>query len=262
MAKEIRDVIAREEQFAAEAQNPQAVAWLESLRNQIDFGRRKGYLRVRLPRVTQEDPARPQPETPTNPVTFTEQERETLVADGAVLYLPTGETIKDQRAAGRKFWHVADGFKEGERNRLTEFPSRRIEVAIYPGPERFFVPGSFNKTTDQQDVLAQQDAEEIRKRLGLENIGIVRPEASEVTEVMFKHFDTTKARLLGETFREQASGYLPYIRTNTPTNKSGSNLASVGYFSADDGPRVDDWYRDVHRVFLAAARWLVSMGDR
>jgi hypothetical protein len=47
-----------------------------------------------------------QPEAPINPVRFTEQEREALINDGAVLYLPTGQTIKDQIAAGRKFWHL------------------------------------------------------------------------------------------------------------------------------------------------------------
>lgn len=205
----------------------------------------------------------PQPEVVVaEPLTFTDQERETLVNDGAVLYLPTGETIKGQREAGRPFWYVASGFKEEGRNRLTEFPSRRIEVAIYPDPEIFFVPGSFNKTTDQQDALSAEDSENLRKRLGLAEIGIIRPEASEATEIMFKHFDATEVRLLGKDYMVEAGQYYPYIRTNTPTVLGGSRLACVGGFGADDGPSVFDWDRAGRHVGLGAARWVVPQRSR
>ncbi|MDO8429070.1 MAG: hypothetical protein Q7S88_00385 [Candidatus Daviesbacteria bacterium] len=258
MAKDIREVIALEEKFAAEAQNSQATAWLESLRIQIAFGRRKGYLRARLPKLTPENPGLPQPETPTTEtVTFIDQEREALLGDGAVLYLPAGETIRGQIEAGREFGYVFNG---GER--LLDFPSRRIEVAIYPDPERFFVPGSFNKTTDKQDALMEQDAESLRKRLCLGGITMVRPEAPEVTEVIFKHFDATQVRLLGKDYMEQAGGYYPYIRTSTPTNKTGSVLADVGHFAAGYGPHVGDWHRDDRDVFLAGARWVVPQRSR
>lgn len=262
MAKELRDIIALEERFSAN--NFEATTWLKFLRGQIDLGFRKGYLRDRLPEVTSESlaAARSETEPPTIFRTFTEQEREILLADGAVLYLPTGKTINDQRAAGREFWYVAPGFMEEGKNRLTEFPSRRIEVAIYPAPERFFVPGSFDKTMGQQDEASREDAKELRKRLGLKGIEIVRPEASEVTEVMFEHFDATRVRLLGEEYREQAAGHWPYIRTNTPTDKSGSCYVWVGSFDPNDGPDVDVWLGDDHLVFLGVARWVVPMDDR
>ena len=188
----------------------------------------------------------------TEPLTFSNQEREVLLGDGAVLYLLTGETIRDQQQAGRPFWYVVDG---GER--LLDFPALRIEVVIYPDPEKFFVPESFNKTITQQDNLMEQDTLNLRKRLGLEGITMVRPEASEVTEVVFKHFKETQVRLFGENYKEQASGYYPYTRTSTPTNKSGSYLAGIGFFSAVGGLRVSGWHLDHRYARLGLVRWVV-----
>lgn len=193
-------------------------------------------------------------------IRFTDEERAALIGDGALLYLPTGETIKAQKAARRPFWYVNDGYKEGGKNRLTEFPSRAIEVAIYPDPKRFFVPETASKTTDQQIVLVEQDAHALRERLGLPNIGEVLPEASEATEVLFKHFDATNVRILGQDYMK--NGYWSYIRTNTPTNKEGSHVALVGDWYADDGLHVLDWDRDYGDVRIHAARWVVPTGSR
>lgn len=201
-----------------------------------------------------------QPEVVAEAIRFTDEEREALVGDGAVLYLPTGETIQAQRAARRPFWYVADGYKEGGRNRVTEFPSRLIEVAIYPDPERFFVPATASKTTDQQIALVEQDAHALRERLGLPNIGQVLPEASEATEVLFKHFDATGVRILGQDYMR--NGYWSYIRTSTPTNKEGSRAARVGDWRAASGLRVDDRHRDDGDVDIHAARWVVPTGSR
>lgn len=193
---------------------------------------------------------------------FTPEEKKALKEDGVVFYTLTGTTISEQREARNKagkpsFWHVADAG-----DRLLAVPSRRIEVGIYPDPQKFFVPGSFYKTTDQQDVLMEQDAENLRKRLGLKDIGMARPEASEATEVIFTHFDETQIRLLGQDYREQASGYYPYIRTSTPTNKSGSSLALVGGFDADGGLSVNVWPRGNRDVGIGLARWVVPQRSR
>lgn len=196
-----------------------------------------------------------QPEIPGKAITFTDEERRALVDDGAVLYLPTGETIRGQKNDRRPFWYVADGYKDHGKNRLTEFPSRRIEVAIYPDTEKFFVPDSFSKTTDQQIALVEQDAQTLRERLGLPNIGEILPEAPEVTEVLFKHFDATNVRLLGQDYIHD--GCWSYIRTSTPTNKEGSDVAGVGAWAADAGLRVAGWARDEGPVFVGAARWVV-----
>jgi len=201
-----------------------------------------------------------QPEVLGEAIRFTDEEREALIGDGAVLYLPTGETIKAQKAARRPFWYITDGYKENGKNRLTEFPSRAIEVAIYPDPERFFVPDTSSKTTDQQIALVEQDAHALRERLGLPNIGEVLPEASEATEVLFRHFDATNVRILGQDYMKD--GYWSYIRTNTPTNKEGSRVALVGGWDAGRGLRVPDWDRDSGHVGLRGARWVVPTGTR
>ena len=182
-----------------------------------------------------------QPEVFGKALTFTDETRRALLNDGAVIYLPTGETIKSQRDAKRPFAYLPEGFKVNGRNRLTEFPARKIEVAIYPDPEKFFVPDTFNKDTDRQTVLIEQDADSLRKRLGLENITEILPEASEATEVIFRYFDKTAVRLLGRDYMRD--GHWSYIRTATPTNKEGSFVAYVGCWSDGIGLHVYDWFR-------------------
>ncbi len=188
---------------------------------------------------------------------FTDQERKGYEDDGAFIYLPKGETIRGQKAV-RPLWLGTEGYVEEDgKNRLLDFPPRRIEVAIWADPkdpEKLFVPGSFDKNTDQQDKLRLKDAENLAKRLGFP-VNLIRPEAPEVTEVMQQHFNETGVCLLGEDWIKD--GYWRYIRTGTPTNKSGSSFASVGYFSAGGGPDVDDWSRDKSRVYLGDARWAV-----
>lgn len=193
-------------------------------------------------------------------IAFTDEEKEALKNDGAVIYLPTGETIKSQKDNGRSFWYIANGYQKNGKNRLTEFPARRIEVAIYPDPERFFVPGSFSQTTDQQIALVKTDAHSLREKLGLPNIDEILPEASEVTEILFKHFDATSIRILGQDYFKD--GYWSYIRTNTPTNKEGSGVASIGAWAAVGGLDVFDWDRSGTRVRVGAARWVVPTGIR
>lgn len=39
------------------------------------------------------------PEVSSGILTFTDKERKTLIDDGAVIYLPTGEAIRDQKSA-------------------------------------------------------------------------------------------------------------------------------------------------------------------
>lgn len=187
---------------------------------------------------------------------FTNRQKEVLVGDGAVLYLPVGESIQNQRV-NRKFCYVASGYDENGANRLLDFRSRIIEVAIYPEPERFFVPDTFNKTTNQQEILRKQDIENLKERLGLENITIIRPEATEVVDIMFQHFDATGICLLGKDFIDEYKGYWRYIKTSTPTSRDGSHLARVGYFHASDGPSIEGWLRGKRSVSLGLARWII-----
>ncbi len=209
----------------------------------------------------------PTPEQEIKAITFTDEEREALLdvrATKPTFYLPAGETIRGQ-IGSRSLIVYPEGYTEEDgTNRLHDFPARRVEVAIWidpKNPEEFFVPGSFDKSTDQQDKLMGKEAEALRKRPGLSGVTIIRPEAPEVTEVMFKHFDETGVRLLGEDWIDRKTSDWRYIRTNTPTTKAGSDLASVGYFGAG-GPRIDDWLRDGSFVYLGDARWVVPNRSR
>ena len=114
----------------------------------------------------------------------------------------------------------------------------------------FFVPESFNKTKINQEKLQADDARTLRQKLGVEDITEIMPEVPEVTEVVFEHYDKTGVRLTGMDFR-----YL-YVRTNTPTNKSGFFVAHVGNFDAY-GPSVSGWGVDDGRLCVGAARWVV-----
>lgn len=197
------------------------------------------------------------PEQLSEPITWSDEEREVLVKDGAVLYLPTGETINAQKQNNRPFWYVSEGYIIDGRNRLLDFPSRLIEIAIYPDPERFFAPGTFGKSKAAQEDLLKEDRDQLRKRTGLENLDQILPEASEGTERIFKYFDETGIRLLGVDY-----GYR-WIRTNTPTNKSGSLFALVGRFrDVVGGLGVFVFSHDRGRPGMGAARWVVPAGNR
>lgn len=249
MAQEIREIIAQDEKRAADGKDQAALAGLQSLRNAVDFAAKKGWLSRRLPKVS----SSPIQEGLNISETFvflpyTDEEKRILKEDGAVIYSLEGETIQVQREGGRKFWYVVDA---GER--FLTLPSRVMEVAIYPDPERFFVPDSFNKTKAQQEELVRKDGQELRVRLGIGDLEEILPEAPEATEVLFKHLDETGVRLLGENY-----GYR-YIRTNTPINSVGSIVAHVGSFGAGGGPDVDDWFAHGGGPDVGAARWVVKV---
>lgn len=84
---------------------------------------------------------------------FTDAERKALIADGAVIYLPLGETIPVQKEAQAKKGKLAFRYVVNARNYLRAVPSRQVEVAIYPAVDRFFVSGSFGKGVGQQEEL-------------------------------------------------------------------------------------------------------------
>lgn len=210
----------------------------------------------------------PDPEKEVDAITFTDEERKALLEVRAIkprFYLPTGETIRGQLGSRRLDVYPEGYTEEDGTNRLRDFPARRIEVAIWAdpeNPEEFFVRGSFNKSTDQQDRLRVKEAEDLSKGPGLSGVTMIRPEAPEVTEVMFKHLDETGVRLLGEEWIDKKNDYWRYIRTSTPTNKPGSLVADVGYFRADDGPDVSDDPVGEGDPHLGDARWVVPNRSR
>lgn len=119
--------------------------------------------------------------------------------------------------------------------------------------------GSFNKSKAvQEEEFLAKDTHQLRRRLGLEGIREILPEASEVTEVVFRYFDATerKVRLLGENY-----GFR-WVRTNTPTTESGSRFAFVGGWSGVGGVRVVGLGAGGGDPRLGVARWVVPAGNR
>lgn len=184
---------------------------------------------------------------------YTDAEKEILIADGAAVYLLEGQSIGSQRRGGRRFW---SDWHEG--HPIEDLTSRIYEVAIWPDPEKFFVPGTFNKSKPKQEELIRADGQKIQARLGIPMFTEILPGAPEGTEVMFRHFDKTGVRLLGENYMTKEK-YWSYMRTNTPTDESGSDVAVVGSFRADYGPNVDRWYAREGLPNLGAARWGVKI---
>ncbi|TSC87532.1 MAG: hypothetical protein G01um10147_510 [Microgenomates group bacterium Gr01-1014_7] len=182
---------------------------------------------------------------------YTDAEKEILIADGAAVYLLEGQSIGSQRRGGRRFW--SDWHKG---HPIEDITSRIYEVAIWPND--FFVPRTFNEPKLEQEELVRVNREETRLRLGIPNYTEILPEAPEVTEVLFKHFDLTRVRLLGAKYKTK-DGHWTHIRTNTAINESGSVVAHVGCFRAVYGPDVHDWYAREGDPDLAAARWGVKL---
>ncbi|MBI4084308.1 MAG: hypothetical protein HY431_00200 [Candidatus Levybacteria bacterium] len=189
---------------------------------------------------------------------FSQEQKEALVNDGAVIYLPTGVTImkqeKLQLQKGKpSFWYVTEGG-----DALLALPSRRMEVAIYPDPERFFVPGTFDKDLNEQERLAAEDGQALSQILGIEGImQIIPAEASSVTEVAFQRLDGTGIWLFGEEYAAAQGLKWVYGRTKNPTNRTGSFVADVGGARSDSGLDVNGWHRDCGFDYLGAVRWVV-----
>lgn len=191
---------------------------------------------------------------------FTDAEKEALKADGALLYTPLGETIPAQKESRAKkdkpgFWYVAE-----VGDRLLALPSRQIEVAIYPAPDRAFVPNSFNKSVKQQEERVAADAAELRERLGLEGISEIIPdEASTVTDIIFQHEEATGQWLLGPKYAAAQGLSWVYTRTKNPTNVAGSYVAYVGSAYPDNGVNVHYWNRDNGNRDLGVLRLVVPI---
>lgn len=194
---------------------------------------------------------------------FTDEEKERLLRDGALIYLPLGETIPAQRERQKtkdkpSFWYVIEAG-----DRLLALPSKQVEIAIYPDPKRFFVPESFNKNLRRQEELVAKDAADLRKRLGLEGISEIIPsEAATLTDITFQHLDATGIWLFGREFASANGLDWVYGRTKNPTNSAGSVVAYVGNADPDGGLSVDDWSRGRGDHFVGAVCLVVPIENR
>jgi len=190
---------------------------------------------------------------------FIDQEKEALVKDGAaILDLEVGATIEGQQEAGRLFRYVNYGGDGGDR--LLKSPSIIAQVAIYPAPERFFIPNSGNKDLPTQEQLAKEDGQELRKRLGLEDdsVDVIIPDqASTFTELTFKHLDETTQKGKGVWLFGNEYGNL-YGRTKNPVNESGPHVAHVGGAIPDHGVAVSHWRAAHGSVYVHVVRLVVA----
>lgn len=183
---------------------------------------------------------------------WSNEEVMTLIMDGATTYYPTGETVRSQILAEKKLCYQLGSYKINGRDRLLDWPSRSLEVAIYPDPDRFFVPGSLNQAKCKQKMLIETDVTKLRKRLGMENIDIIFPEASEAIEVFFQHYEAVGMRLLGRDYN------FLWMRTATFTNNvHPRRFARVGAWADAGTLYIRDWFANRGLPDLGVARWIV-----
>lgn len=186
---------------------------------------------------------------------FTDQERKALIKDGAAILRLTGETIESQLKARKLFGFVTRGG-----NRLLKTPSIRTEVAIYPSPNRFFIPNSGNKDLRTQERLAKKDGQELRKKLGLKDDSltvIIPSQASTLTELIFKYLDETTKKGKGVWLFGPDYGCL-FGRTKHIVDEFGFLVAAVGHVNPDQGVWVGCWDRDAGLDGLRAVRLVVK----
>lgn len=133
--------------------------------------------------------------------------------------------------------------------------SRPTQIAIFPQPADFYVPGSNNLSLAQQrELLAVDEAEAVRKKMGIGGLSLVIGDVATHAGLVFAYFDRSRGiRLHGEDY-----GYR-YARTETPT--VNPHVASVGgfyeiYYNRFYGLRVVDF--DASRGYPLV--WAVRLG--
>lgn len=181
---------------------------------------------------------------------FTPLEVERLVGDEGKEFVLSGTTVPQQRKArGDKpsFWHVVGS--------LDNLPSRAgQEVVIFPKPERFFVPGTFGKDTDTQEILLRTAGNSLADRLNLKNpegkptiAVIIADEAATWSDLTFQYLGDPENKnglwLFGPEYAEAQGKPWVHGRTKNKTDASGSYVADVGSARPVGGLRVRDWRR-------------------
>ena len=191
---------------------------------------------------------------------FTDAEKEALIADGALIYTPLGESINTQKYSRAEEEKPSFAYITSNENRLIAVPSKKIEIAIYPDPEEAFVPGSFSQRLANQEQIVADDAAVLRVRLGQEGLGQIIPdEASTVTDIVFQHEEATGQWLLGsEHAAAQGLNYV-YTRTKNPVHSPGSLVAIVGFAEPVNGVYVHNWLRDLGNRYIGVLRMVVPI---
>lgn len=185
-------------------------------------------------------------------------ERAVLRKFGASFYILTGETIEAQKESREERKLPAFCTMLGARDgRVLTRPSLKIEVAYFPDPKDFFVPGTFGKDTDTQKAMAVVDA----RRYGLEGITqIVPDQASIFTELTFQYLAHHPGEwLFGREYARAQGLDCVYGRTKNPTNADGSLVAHVGDASPVYGLNVVGWDRNSGYDYFGSPRLVVAI---
>lgn len=158
------------------------------------------------------------------------QEKAVLIKAGALIYPLTGRTIIDHVRAGRPIQ-----YSDSETcSKIVNSPLQAIEVAIFPDPTEFLVPGTEGKSFVDQQALVREDSDVfLRRGLGLEGVELIFGEAADFVELTFQHFD--RGLLDGKDWRLFGKNY-DYLcsRTQTPIGESGY-FAVVGQYLVVNG---------------------------
>ncbi len=171
---------------------------------------------------------------------FTTAEKKAFRKDGHIIYPFSLQTIKTQEEA-RKPFHFQDNY--GSKFKTTS--SMVGEVAFIPNPKRFFIPGSNNKTYEQQEELVKLYEKHLQKSLKLpENVRVVMGQAPDYTQLAFIHLEETGERLFGLEYG--------FNFTRTKTSISTHDVANVGSFYSTIGLHVYGWpiYGGLDKVFV------------
>lgn len=201
---------------AQAAKDQKAIAQAEALASVLKAVKLDGFQDVPLPRA----------EVLAELLRFSDEAREVLPKEGYRIYTLTGQSIRSEREAGRKFWSTW----HRDYPDFEALMSMHSEVAI--NPEQLFIPKSNNKTLDQQLELITKFSKDLGKKV--KGVEAIMGEAPDYVELAFSHLEATGDRLFGEKYNYN------YARTKTPV---GAGVARVGDFRAAYGLCVDHWDR-------------------
>lgn len=185
---------------------------------------------------------------------WSDEEKQKLQRNNIFVCALSGETIRDQILVRNPLYSAAAGFEVEGRNRLLDHPSRIMEIAVYQDPRKFFVPRSFGHFNEWQELVSG-DQKKLRKKLDVNNLNEIIPEAPEITQLVFRLYEASRGRIIlfGKDYDYRLVG------TNTPTDESGSHIAVVGDWFGIMGLRIYNYdpADKLGRLNIGLARCLV-----
>jgi hypothetical protein len=191
---------------------------------------------------------------------FDRNERETLLKDGAYIYGLAGETMSLQIEIQKQKGWPSFTYIEKPNEEFLLKPSLISEVAIYPDPNKFFIPNSGMAMLYEQEELTKDDTKDLRQRLQLPGISVIIPkEVSTLTEITFKHLDGTGNWLFGCEYALAHNLKSIYGRTKDSVDEHDPNTAAVGGIGVtpSKGLGVVAWPRNLPMINLWAVRLIV-----